>query len=177
MINLMLLLFLVIIAIAAIQAKDILNSIMYLGVYSLFMALVWTELNAVDVAFTEAAVGAGVSGVFMIGALTRMNRFESSRERTGSSKYMPVFIVAVTAVMLFYATVDMPAYNNPEAPINKHVAPYYIENSEHETGSVNIVTSVLASYRGYDTLGETSVVFTAAISVILLLRRRDENER
>jgi multicomponent Na+:H+ antiporter subunit B len=57
------------------------------------------------------------------------------------------------------------------------VAPYYIEHSEHETGSVNIVTSVLASYRGFDTLGETSVVFTAAISVILLLRRRDKNEK
>lgn len=177
MINLMLLLFLVIIAIAAIQAKDILNSIMYLGAYSLFIALVWTELNAVDVAFTEAAVGAGVSGVFMIGALTRMNRFESSRERTGLTKYGPLFIVLVTAAMLCYATVDMPDYNNPEAPIHNHVAPYYIQNAESDTGSVNIVTSVLASYRGFDTLGETSVVFTAAISVILLLRRRDKNER
>lgn len=177
MINLMLLLFLVVIAIAAIQAKDLLNSIMYLSVYSLFMALVWTELNAVDVAFTEAAVGAGVSGVFMIAALTRMNRFESSRERTGLGKYFPMAVVAVTAAMLFYATVDMPAYMDPEAPIHKHVAPYYIEHSEHDTGSVNMVTSVLASYRGFDTLGETSVVFTAAISVILLLRRRDKNEK
>ena len=177
MINLMLLLFLVVLAVAAIQAKDILNSIMYLGAYSLFMALVWTELNAVDVAFTEAAVGAGVSGVFMIAALTRMNRFESSRERTKTAKYTSMFIVAVTAAMLFYATADMPAYNDPEAPIHRHVAPYYIENSLHDTGSLNMVTSVLASYRGFDTLGETTVVFTAAISVILLLRRRDKNER
>lgn len=177
MINFLLLLFLVVIAIAAIQTKDILSATMLMGAYSLFMAIVWTQLNAVDVAFTEAAVGAGVSGVFMIAALTHMGRYEAEVKKGLTAKIAPVLIVGLTTFMLFYASIDMPDFSDPDAPINKHVAPYYIENAHAHTGSDNIVTSVLASYRGYDTLGETSVVFAAAISVVLLLRRRDKDER
>jgi multicomponent Na+:H+ antiporter subunit B len=55
--------------------------------------------------------------------------------------------------------------------------PLYIDGSENDIGVPNIVTSVLASYRGYDTLGETAVIFTAGIGVMLLLgRRREEDE-
>jgi multicomponent Na+:H+ antiporter subunit B len=68
----------------------------------------------------------------------------------------------------------MPRFADPDAPIHRHVAPRYIEDSPRETGVPNMVTSVLASYRGYDTLGETVVIFTAGIGVLLLLggRRR-----
>jgi multicomponent Na+:H+ antiporter subunit B len=52
------------------------------------------------------------------------------------------------------------------------VVPRYLNDSLGETGVPNVVTSVLASYRGYDTLGETTVVFTAGAGVIALLRRR-----
>jgi multicomponent Na+:H+ antiporter subunit B len=77
----------------------------------------------------------------------------------------------VTGAALFYGTLDMPNYGDPDAPANKHVAPRYIEESGREIGVPNIVTSVLASYRGYDTLGETVVIFTAAIGVMILLGR------
>jgi multicomponent Na+:H+ antiporter subunit B len=169
-----LLIFVVIIAFAAIQARDLLNSIMFLGAYSLFMALVWTRLNAMDVAFTEAAVGAGVSGVFMMAAIAKTSRFEANYKKRGILRYTPVVVAFLSAFVLFYATLDLPRYNDPEAPINKHVAPYYIENSIKDTESQNIVTAVLGSYRGFDTMGEVTVVFTAAISVILLLRRRED---
>ncbi|MFH2001626.1 MAG: hydrogenase subunit MbhD domain-containing protein [Planctomycetota bacterium] len=64
----------VICAIAAIQAKDLLNAAVILGAYSFLMCLLWTEMGAVDVAFTEAAVGAGVSTVFVIAAIFRTTR-------------------------------------------------------------------------------------------------------
>ena len=64
------------------------------------------------------------------------------------------------------------------APIHQHVAPRYIEESPKEVGVPNMVTSVLASYRGWDTLGEVTVIFTAGIAVMILLtnRRRRESE-
>lgn len=87
-------------------------------------------------------------------------------------KFLPFFVVAVTGLALIYGTIDMPSFGDPNAPANKHVVPRYIERTVEETGVPNMVTSVLASYRGYDTLGEATVIFTAGICVILLLRRR-----
>lgn len=87
-------------------------------------------------------------------------------------KFLSLLVVAATALVLMYGTIDMPNFGDPNAPANKHVVPRYIEKTVEETGVPNMVTSVLASYRGYDTLGETTVIFTAGISVILLLRRR-----
>ena len=65
---------------------------------------------------------------------------------------------------------DMPLVGDPQAPANQHVVPRYLYESGTEIGIPNVVTSVLASYRGYDTLGETVVIFTAGIAVLLLLR-------
>ena len=65
----------------------------------------------------------------------------------------------------------MPNYGDAKAPIHQHVAPRYLNQSAQEIGLPNVVTSVLASYRSYDTLGETFVIFTAAIGVLVLLGR------
>jgi multicomponent Na+:H+ antiporter subunit B len=77
----------------------------------------------------------------------------------------------ITGAVLITSTFDMPLYGDPDAPIHRHVAPRYIEQSGTEVGVPNIVTSVLASYRGYDTLGEVTVIFTAAAGVLVLLGR------
>jgi multicomponent Na+:H+ antiporter subunit B len=171
-IDIILLLIIVICAMVAIQMKDLLSSIMLLSLYSLVMSLIWTRLNAVDVAFTEAAVGAGITTVLFIAALSRTRRGE---EDNGSmSKRISLtslLVVLVIGALLTYGTLDMPAYGDPNAPANKHVASRYIEHSYQETGVPNFVTAVLASYRGYDTLGEVTVIFTAGMGVILLLRK------
>lgn len=86
-------------------------------------------------------------------------------------KFLSLFVVAATALVLMYGTIDMPNFGDPKAPANLHVAPRYVEKTVEETGVPNMVTSVLASYRGYDTLGEVTVIFTAGICVILLRRR------
>ena len=80
-------------------------------------------------------------------------------------------LVLATGGVLIYGTLDMPRYGDANAPINQHVANRYIEKSGHEVGPPNVVTSVLASYRGYDTLGETAVVFTAAVGVLMIIGR------
>ena len=179
MIDILLLLILVIFAIAAVHMKDLLSVTIILGAYSLIMAVVWTRLNAVDVAFTEASVGAGITTVLLLAALSRTQRVEEDdEEKTKAQKRyslrgVAAFLISIFICgMLIYGTMDLPNYGDPNAPAQTHVAPRYIEKSHEEAGVINFVTSILASYRGYDTLGETTVIFTAGTSVILLLRRK-----
>ncbi len=75
----------------------------------------------------------------------------------------------VAAGILFYADSQLPRVGDPQSPASTHVSPYYIEHSHHETGAPNFVTAVLADYRGYDTLGETTVIFTAGLACLLIL--------
>ena len=90
---------------------------------------------------------------------------------------MPLIIVLVTGVALVYGTLDMPFYGDINAPSNQYLIQRFIEQSGTEIGVPNIVTSILASYRGYDTLGETFVIFTAAIGVLVLLGRGKEGKK
>jgi multicomponent Na+:H+ antiporter subunit B len=139
------------------------------GVYSLLMATVLVALDAVDVAMTEASVGAGISTVLLLGALYLCGGEEA---KPLARPWLPLAIALVIAAALVYGTLGLPAFSDPAAPIHTHVAPRYLQEALRETGIPNVVTAVLASYRGYDTLGETVVVFTAGVGVIALLRRR-----
>jgi multicomponent Na+:H+ antiporter subunit B len=84
---------------------------------------------------------------------------------------VPLALSLAVGGMLAYGMLGLPAFSDPQAPIHTHVAPRYLSEAPKETGVPNVVTAVLASYRGYDTLGETVVVFTAGAGVIALLRR------
>ena len=191
MIDFTLLFLLVVCAITAVLMKDLLSSVAILSAYSLIMAVLWMRLNAVDVAFTEAAVSAGITTVLMIAALSKTQRREESAQKSKiknpkiepknsrlfSYKSIPsLIIVLLTGAVLIYGTIDMPSFGDPNAPANLHVAERYIEKSYLETGSLNFVTAVLASYRGYDTLGEVIVIFASGVCVVLLMRKRKNNE-
>ena len=151
--------------------------VMLAGIYSLLAASMFVVLDAVDVAFTEAAVGAGISTVLMLGALAVVNAEEKPTQR---QVFAPMLLALVTGGALIYGTLDMPHYGDPNAPIQVHVAPTYLAASVPQTTVPNVVTSVMASYRGYDTLGETTVILTAGVGVMLLLggkrRRRKKAE-
>ena len=86
-------------------------------------------------------------------------------------KALSLIIAVLVGAALIYGTLDMPRWADPHAPANSHVSPYYLQHSLEQTATPNVVTSVLADYRGYDTLGETTVIFTAGMACILLLRR------
>lgn len=139
--------------------------------YSFVMATVMLVLDAVDVAMTEAAVGAGISTVLLLGTL----HLTGSREiRPSRSVVAPLFVAGVTAAVLIVGTLDLPPFGEEDTPVQTG-GPNYVERSLAETGIPNVVTSVLASYRGFDTLGEVTVIFTAGIGVLALLagsRRR-----
>jgi multicomponent Na+:H+ antiporter subunit B len=158
--------FLVLTAVAIMRLTNLFAVTMLAGLFSLLAAGLFITLDAVDVAFTEAAVGAGISTVLMLGALALTARGEKPRTRNA---LLPLFCCIVTGAALIYGTLDMPDFGSPFAPVHAHVGGLYLERTLVDTGVPNIVTAVLASYRGYDTLGETTVIFVAAISVLLLI--------
>ncbi len=155
-------------AFAIVWLTNMVAVVMLSGIFSLLGAVLYVVLDAVDVAFTEAAVGAGISTVLMIATLALTSK---NMKTPSKPALIPLGIVTMTGALLIYGSMDMPPFGDPTAPINNHVAPYYIEKSEAQVGPPNIVTSVLASYRGYDTLGETTVIFTAAVGVMVLIGR------
>jgi multicomponent Na+:H+ antiporter subunit B len=161
-------------ALAVLRLRSLFAVAMLGGIYSFLSATIFVALDAVDVAFTEASVGAGVSTVLFLTTLALTAPAEKPPVR---SPMVPLLVVAITGAALVYATLDMPAFGDPDAPIHQHVAPYYLNNTVSQTTVPNAVTSVVASYRGYDTLGETTVILTAGVGVMLLLGRRRRNPR
>ncbi|ASJ72937.1 DUF4040 domain-containing protein [Granulosicoccus antarcticus] len=173
-----LLTFLAIIAIGIIVLRDLLGAVILLGAYSLTAASAFVVMDAVDVAFTEAAVGSGVSTILFLGALSFTKHEQKPR---GHDSWLALVFVVVTGGLLIYGTLDMPHFGSAISAAQTHpdLAVRFLEQSGAEVGPPNIVTSVLASYRGYDTLGETLVVFAAGVAVLSLLglkRRRPEDD-
>ena len=148
------------------RVRDLFVVVMLAGIYSLLSASFFVAMDAVDVAFTEAAVGAGISTILLLKTLTLTGRYESSARQ---KPVFALFVVLITGALLIYGTLDMPPFGSVSAPVQQHVAPYYINNTMKEVGIPNIVTAVLASYRALDTFGEVIVIFTAGIGVLGLL--------
>src|SRR5210317_332877 len=157
---------LVITAVAIVRTQNLFVAVMLLGIFSLLIAANFFILDAADVALTEAAVGAGISTVLFLGALALTSEYE--RHAT-PHRWLSVVVVLSAALVILYATFDKPAFGDPNAPVHQHVAPWYLEKTPEYIDIPNVVTAVLGSFRGYDTLGEVFVVFTAGIGVLFLL--------
>jgi multicomponent Na+:H+ antiporter subunit B len=149
--------------------RNLFGVVVLAGIYSFLMASVLIVLDAVDVAMTEAAVGAGVSTVVLLATLHLTQCMEYPRPRPA---YVPLFVAIGTGAALVWGTYSLPPFGTADAVIHHHVVPRYLSESVNETMVPNVVTAVLADYRSYDTLGETTVIFTAGIGVLLLLKGR-----
>lgn len=167
LINIALLAILFVVAIAIARLRSLFAIVMLSGVYSLVSAAWYIAVDAVDVGYTEAAVGAGMSTAVLLGAMlltARTARPEKPLKRLG-----PFLVCGATAIMLIYATVDLPGLGDAGSPANTGPGMQYVAINWYDTGVPNVVTSVLGSYRGFDTLGETVVVFVAGLAVAMLL--------
>ena len=165
-VNVFLVSLLVIITFNIMRNKRLIAIVALSGAYSLTAAAIFVNMDAVDVAFTEAAVGSGISTILFLAALRYLPVEEAHETR------YPIWSLAlcvIVGVLLIIAAFALPEFGDPNAPAHVHVAPRYIAESYPLFHIPNVVTNVLASYRGFDTLGETVVVFTAGIGVILLL--------
>lgn len=158
-------------ALAIARLRALYEATMLAALFSLVTASLFVLLDAADVAFTEAAVGVGISTVLFLGvlALTRSREAVTPRRH----RWPAAFVVLLTGGTLVYATQDLPQFGAADSPVQAHpITDTYLQQSQEDIGIPNTVTSVLASYRGFDTLGELVVVFTAGVGVVLLLARR-----
>jgi multicomponent Na+:H+ antiporter subunit B len=157
-------------AIVALRARDLLAAVAALAGYSLFIALLFAGMGAVDVAFVEAALGAGVTGILFILAVLRTTRRTSPRLESRGSRWPALAVIAAFLGLMLYASTGLPDRGDPDAPAQQHVAPAYIEGSVPDSRTPNVVTAILADYRSHDTFGETLVIFTAGLACLLVLR-------
>ena len=162
-------------AVTVARIRDLWAAVMFTGIYSFLGASWMLILDAPDVAFTEAAVGAGIATFLMLGTLALTGLKEKP---TTKSPFPKLLVVTITGCALIYGTLDMPHFGDADAPVHMHPNPTFVEKSQPDMhGLPNVVTAVLASYRGYDTLGETAVIFTAGIAVLLILRETKDRKR
>jgi multicomponent Na+:H+ antiporter subunit B len=170
-----LLLMLALLALAAVSAVDLLAAVLLLGAYGFVMSLTWAEIGAVDVAFTEAVVGAGASTVLLLAGLLRTSGRRSAPP--SPLRWVALVVTIATGAALIGLTAALPPLGDQGAPASVHVSPRYLASTLEETATSNAVTSVLADYRGYDTLLETTVILTAGLGAWLLLAPRRAGPR
>jgi multicomponent Na+:H+ antiporter subunit B len=171
-INMALLTMLAVVTVAITRQRSLFGVVVLASIYSFLMATVLVVLDAVDVAMTEASVGAGISTVLLLAALHLIKTLELRPVKTS---ILPLLASLATGAVVVWGALALPPFGAADSPIHRHVVPRYVERSLEETNVPNLVSSILADYRGYDTLGETTVIFSAGIGVLALLggpRRR-----
>ncbi len=188
-IDLSLLALVTVLSVAVVRARNLLAASMLMSIYSLLMAAIWKNMDSLDVSFTEAAVGAGVSTVLLIGSLVHVGAEEKPRKGVHPAGLAAVVLAGGA---LLYGTIDMPGFGDPNSPANANpVSIGYIRQDVEKVQDAkghypdfkkhhdyfhehvpNMVTAVIVSYRAYDTMYETTVIFIAGLSMILLLRAR-----
>ena len=157
--------------------EDLLVNTLVLCGFSLTIATLYLVMNAPDVAITEASVGAGFSTVLLLLVLSKLGYNTKSGVRSvfyqcDRAKLIAASIITVVLfAMLVCVVMDLPNFGSGDSAANVAATETYLKSAYEYTGIPNLVTGILASFRGYDTLCETVVVFTAAVGVSLLISR------
>lgn len=164
-----------IILIKLIFCNSLLETIIINSVVSLFISLSYLLMDAPDVAMTEVALGACLSSCVFLSFLNRLPKSQKSnlkKTRLITSSIICLLFILVVSL----AGVDLPIYGAIDSEVQNHLSKYYIENTKTDIGIPSFVAAILASYRGYDTLGETAVILIAGISVLLLFSQKSNKE-
>ena len=170
--NTFILLLLVASALLALRLKDLITASVVFGVYSFLMCLLWAEMGAVGVAFTEATVGAGISTVIMVATVFNLKKV------FGLMKRLSLITVLPLGFLLLYAALDFPEWGATESPASvSPVSSHFIAKTGVDTEVPNMVTAVLADYRGFDTMFETVVVFIAGLALLAILKSSSSSKR
>ncbi len=155
-------------------SRQLFASAMISSLVSLLAAVLYAYMAAPDVALTEAVVGAGLTTVFFLGSIAHIREHHS---RVAKHRIFALPLVLVTAGLLVYAMIDFPPYGSADTQAHLHLGSYYLENTMQDIGLPNVVTAVLASYRGFDTLGELCVIFAAGLGAITIFESCAKNKK
>ena len=175
-----LLLFMIIAAIIAVETKDLLSAVICVGAIGFGASIMFLFLRAPDIAITQIVVEVLGLIILIRACISRELTFIS-----GPREFFGVVVSVVIIFVIFLAGIKiletLPDFGTAaftaaaEAPqIPEPAAQYYIENGLQETGAANIVASVILDFRAYDTLGEATVLFTAIIGATVILRKKSK---
>lgn len=153
-----------------ITSKNLVESIIIMSVFSLFIGICYLFMDAPDVSMTETALGACLSTCVLLN-LTKIVGEDVGTTR--KSKIIFASILCSTFIIcLSWAALDLPTFGSGDSPLQNHLTKYYIENTHQDIAIPSIVAAILASYRGFDTLGETVVILIAGLAVVVIVSRR-----
>ena len=178
---------LLVMAIAISITSHLTSAIIIFAAYSVVKSVIWILLTAPDLAITEAAVSAGISGVLFFIVLKQIHVVRREHREQDECKvqkdlnadkgmfrhfYNTVSVIiglGLTGVLVYTVSV-LPPFGDPSNPTNNEVPRKFIEEGVLDTGALNVVASMLFEYRAFDTLGEAAVLIAAVGAVLILLR-------
>jgi len=169
-----LLLFMIIAAIIAVETKDLLSSIICVGAVGVGTSIMFLFLRAPDIAITQIVVE--VLGLII---LIRATISRDLTFITGDREFFGTVVSVVIIFVIFLAGIKvfetLPDFGTPLiAKVANTASNTYIKEGLAKTGAANIVAAIILDYRGYDTLGEATVLFTTIIGAVVLLRRKNK---
>lgn len=166
----LLLIFMIAGAIIAIETRDLLSSVICVGAIGLGLAIIFLLLGAPDLAIVQVVVEVLSLVLLLRVVVMREDVTIAHRYRYGEVFATAVVLVffGVFIVLASVAYKQMPAFGQPLLNVSQH----YIAEGLDKVGAPNLVTGILLDYRAYDTLGEATVIFTAIIGSLVILRKR-----
>ena len=160
-----LLAFMIIGSVVALEVKDLLSSVVALGAVGLSLCLTFLILKAPDVAITQLVVEL-LSVIILIRATLRKDLPQVPSGGWGFPTAMGIGFVIVLVLVAIKCFPELPAFGEPKLRVAQH----YLEAGLQETGATNLVASVILDYRAFDTLGEATVLFTVVMGVLAIVR-------
>jgi multicomponent Na+:H+ antiporter subunit B len=164
---------LIITCIKLIISKNLLESVAIMSVFSLFIGICYLFMDAPDVAMTETALGACLSTCVLLNLVRIFGEEITTTKRFRTSLALALCLIFIAT--LTWASLDLPSFGQEDSPLQTHLTKYYIENTKYDIAIPSIVAAILASYRGFDTLGETAVILIAGLAVLTILSSRKKN--
>lgn len=162
-------LLLVVVAVSVCLVRDLFSAVILMGIFSMLSVALFVSMQALDVALTEAVAGAGVATVLFLCCLARTLGKEAYHDSGDRHDGLAIMACALCALVVCYGATDIPDFGSAAAYVHTHVNPHYLESTTEQMGIINVVTAVLASWRGYDTLGELVVIFAAGAGCLTIL--------
>lgn len=168
-VNVILIIFILVSGVAAVRVRELVSAVFLAGCFSFFAAILWAFLLAADVSFTEALAGAGVSSIFFLLSLYGSSH-AIKKKSFGRQEAIGLSLVILTGILFLWGSADLPFLGDISAAPHQHVSPYYLQNAFQHSHTPNAVTAVVVDYRGFDTLIEAAVIFTAGVACLLIIK-------
>ncbi len=162
----LLLLFMVFSAIVAVQIEDLLSSVIAVGAVGLGLSMAFLILKAPDLAITQLVVEI-LCLIILIRATINKDLPLIRDGRWLFNTISTLLFIGLFLICAYFAFKDLPKFGQPIM----RVAQEYIDKGLEKTGATNIVASIILDFRGYDTLGEATILFTAVMGVLAIMRK------